>query len=79
MAERGRLRATESRRVTEKMKTWMQHAAALKSTTLGGAIRYTLGIWDRLTPFLDHPEIWLDNNPTKRGREVPEISQDEFS
>jgi formylmethanofuran dehydrogenase subunit A len=34
----------------------MQHATALKTTSLGGAIRYTLGIWDRLTPFLDHPE-----------------------
>jgi transposase len=75
MAERGRLRATESRAVTEKMKTWMQHATALKTTSLGGAIRYTLGIWDRLTPFVDHPEIWLDNNPTERGIRGPVIGR----
>jgi transposase len=75
MADRGRLRATESRAVTEKMKTWMQHATALKTTSLGGAIRYTLGIWDRLTPFLDHPEIWLDNNPTERGIRGPVIGR----
>jgi transposase len=75
MAERARLRATESRAVTEKMKTWMQHATALKTTSLGGAIRYTLGIWDRLTPFLDHPEIWLDNNPTERGIRGPVIGR----
>ena len=75
MAERGRLRATESRAVTEKMKTWMQHTTALKTTSLGGAIRYTLGIWDRLTPFLDHPEIWLDNNPTERGIRGPVIGR----
>ena len=48
MAERGRLQAMESRAATEKMRTWMQHATALKTTSLGGAIRYTLGIWDRL-------------------------------
>ena len=75
IAERGRLRATESRAVTEKMKTWMQHVTALKTTSLGGAIRYTLGIWDRLTPFLDHPEIWLDNNPTERGIRGPVIGR----
>jgi hypothetical protein len=30
--------------VTEKMKAWMQSTTALKTTSLGGAIRYTLGI-----------------------------------
>jgi len=75
IAERGRLRATESRAVTEKMKTWMQHTTALKTTSLGGAIRYTLGIWDRLTPFLDHPEVWLDNNRTERGIRGPVIGR----
>jgi hypothetical protein len=72
VAERGQLRAIESRAVTEKIKTWMQHAAVLKTTSLGGATRYTLGIWDRLTPFLDHSEIWLDNNPTERGIRGPD-------
>ncbi len=75
IAERGRLRATESRAVTEKMKTWMQNTTALKTTSLGGAIRYTLGIWDRLTPFLDHPEVWLDNNRTERGIRGPVIGR----
>jgi transposase len=75
MAERGKLRATESRAVTEKMKAWMQATTALKTTSLGGAIRYTLGIWDRLTPFLDHPEIWLDNNPTERGIRGPVLGR----
>ena len=75
IAERGRLRATESRAVTEKMKTWMQHTTALKTTSLGGAIRYTLGIWDWLTPFLDHPEVGLDNNGTERGIRGPVIGR----
>jgi|SRR5450631_510482 len=75
MADRGRLRATESRAVTEKTKTWMQHATALKTTSLGGAIRCTLGIWERLTAFLEHPEICLDNNPTERGIRGPVIGR----
>jgi hypothetical protein len=75
MADRGRLRATESRAVTEKMKTWMRDTTALKTTSLGGAIRYTLGIWDRLTPFLDHPEVRLDNNRTERGIRGPVIGR----
>jgi transposase len=73
--DRARLRSTESRGVTEKMKAWMQSATALKTTTLGSAIRYTLGIWSRLTLFLDNPEIWLDNNRTERGLRGPVIGR----
>ena len=71
LAERGRLRAAESRVVTEKMKTWMSHVTALKTTSLGGAVRYTLGIWDRLTLFLEDPVVLLDNNRTERGLRRP--------
>ena len=73
--DRARLRSTESRAVTEKMKSWMQSTTALKTTTLGSAIRYTLGIWSRLTLFLDDPEIWLDNNRTERGLRGPVIGR----
>jgi len=73
--DRARLRSTESRAVTEKMKAWMQSTTALKTTTLGGAIRYTLGIWSRLTLFLEDPEIWLDNNRTERGLRGPVIGR----
>lgn len=31
-------------------------------TRLGKALRYTLNQWPKLTAFLDHPEIPLDNN-----------------
>jgi transposase len=75
LTERGRLRATESRAVTEKMKTWLQHVTALKTTSLGGAVRYTLGIWDRLTLFLEDPVVWLDNNRTERGLRGPVIGR----
>lgn len=51
----------------EKTHTWMHAARALKTTSLGGAIRYTLRNWDRLTAFVDEPLLWLDNNRTERG------------
>lgn len=73
--DRARLRSTESRAVIEKMKAWMQSTTALKTTSLGGAIRYTLGIWSRLTLFLGDPEIWLDNNRTERGLRGPVIGR----
>jgi transposase len=75
LAERKRLRSTESRAVTEKMKAWMQDATALKTTSLGGSIRYTLGIWGRLTLFIDDAEVWLDNNRTERGLRGPVIGR----
>ena len=75
IGERKRLRSTESRAVTEKMKAWMQDTPALKTTSLGSAIRYTLGIWDRLTLFLDNAEVWLDNNRTERGLRGPVIGR----
>ena len=61
--------------MTEKMKAWMRDTTALKTTSLGGAIRYTLGIWSRLTLFLDEAEIWLDNNRTVRGLRGPVIGR----
>jgi transposase len=75
VAERKKLRSTESRVVTQKMKAWLQTTPALKTTSLGGAIRYTLGIWDRLMPFLDDGEVWLDNNRTERGIRGPVVGR----
>lgn len=75
LADRGRLRATSSRAVTEKMRTWLHDVTALKTTSLGGAVRYTLGIWDRLTLFLEDPVVWLDNNRTERGLRGPVIGR----
>jgi transposase len=38
-------------------------------------VRYTLGIWDRLTLFLEDPVVWLDNNRTERGLRGPVIGR----
>ena len=37
-------------------------AAALPSSALGKAAHYTLGLWRKLTRFLEYPEIELSNN-----------------
>ncbi len=37
-------------------------ADALPSSTLGKAAKYTLGLWRKLTRFLEHPELELSNN-----------------
>jgi len=36
--------------------------AALPASALGRAANYTLGLWEKLTRFLDHPELELSNN-----------------
>jgi len=35
---------------------------ALPASKLGAAIAYTLGLWERLTRFLEYPELELSNN-----------------
>jgi transposase len=40
---------------------------ALPSSKLGSAINYTLGLWERLTRFLDYPELELSNNVTENS------------
>jgi len=73
--ERAAVRATESRRVLAKLREWLIAKPALKSTSLGSAIRYTLGQWPRLTRFVDVPELWLDNNRTERGIRGPVVGR----
>jgi transposase len=73
--ERRRLRKAESREVLQKMRNWLLTTREPKTTSLGGAIRYTLRIWSRLTAFVDAPEVWLDNNATERGLRGPVIGR----
>ena len=75
LADRRRLRNTESRAVLEKMRGWMLESRALKTTSLGSAIRYTMRNWERLSAFADEPLVWLDNNPTERGLRGPVVGR----
>ena len=58
------LRQQRSRPLLEVIKQEMETAqtAVLPASALGKAISYTLTLWDKLTRFLDHPELELSNN-----------------
>lgn len=63
-AGRDRLRQQRARPLLETIRQKIEAAReqALPASKLGGAIAYTLGLWERLTKFLDHPELELSTN-----------------
>ncbi len=75
LEERAAIRRVESRAVLDAMRDWLMAKPVLKKTSLGGAIRYTLAQWPRLTRFVDVPDLWLDNNRTERGIRGPVVGR----
>jgi len=63
-AGRDRLRQQHARPRLETIRQKIEAAReqALPASKLGGAIAYTLGLWERLTKFLDYPELELSTN-----------------
>jgi transposase len=63
-AARHLLRQERSRPLLEIMRAELEAAGrtALPSSALGKAVNYTLSLWQKLTRFLDHPEIELSSN-----------------
>lgn len=64
VAGRNALRQQRSRPLLDQIKAAVEAAgnAALPSSKLGEAIKYTLGLWPKLIRFLDHPVLELSNN-----------------
>ena len=62
--ERHALRGERSRTLLEALKKEMEaaQAAVLPASALGKAVNYTLSLWEKLTRFLEHPELELSNN-----------------
>ena len=58
------LRQEQSRPLLAVLKAEMERAQStvLPASALGKAISYTLSLWDKLTRFLEYPEIELSNN-----------------
>jgi hypothetical protein len=58
------LRGERSRPLLETMKKELEtaQAAVLPASALGKAVSYTLSLWEKLTRFLEHPELELSNN-----------------
>ena len=63
-ADRLRVRAERSAPVVERFHAWLEALApqVLPRSLLGQAVHYTLGQWPKLTVFLKHGEVPLDNN-----------------
>jgi transposase len=62
--QRLQIRAEHSAPVVEKFHAWLEAIApqVLPQSLLGKAVYYTLGQWTKLTKFLQHGEVPLDNN-----------------
>jgi transposase len=62
--ERVRVRTQRSAPVLEQFHAWLEALApkVMPEGLLGKAVRYTLGQWPKLTVFLKHGEVPLDNN-----------------
>jgi transposase len=64
LAARDQLRQQQARPLLETIRQKIEAALeqALPASKLGGAIAYTLGLWERLKLFLDYPELELSTN-----------------
>jgi transposase len=64
LATRDPVRQQQARPLLETIRQEIDAARedALPASKLGGAITYTLGLWERLKRFLDYPELELSTN-----------------
>lgn len=72
---RAELRRTKAPAILDEMKAWLWTHAEITSLSIGKAAAYTLGIWDRLTRFVDDARIPLDNNATERAIRGPVVGR----
>jgi transposase len=72
---RHNLRQKKSKPKLDEIKEWAKSPRLLPKSSMGKAIAYMKGMWPRLTLFADHPELWIDNNPTERGLRGPVVGR----
>ena len=68
-------RHAEAPTILDELKSWLLERAADSHLSIGKAAAYTLGIWDRLTRFVDDARIPLDNNATERAIRGPVVGR----
>lgn len=73
--ERAARRRDQAPAILEELKAWLWVQAENKAVSLGKAAAYTIGIWDRLTRFVDDVRIPLDNNATERAIRGPVVGR----
>jgi transposase len=62
--QRKELRAEQSLPVLQQLEKWMKEQLpdVLPKSAIGQAIAYTLGLWPRLTRYVQHGQVEIDNN-----------------
>jgi transposase len=62
--QRKQLRVEKSLPVLKELEEWMkkQLPEVLPKSSIGQAIAYTLGLWNRLTRYIDNGQVEIDNN-----------------
>ena len=75
LAWRQKLREKESKAVLRRINAWSESQRVLPRSAIGKAIKYLHGMWPRLILFADHPELWIDNNPTERSIRGPVVGR----
>jgi transposase len=62
--QREELRAEKSLPVLQELEKWMKEQLpdVLPKSSIGQAIAYTLGLWPRLTRYVQHGQVEIDNN-----------------
>jgi transposase len=75
LARRAELRLREAPPILDALRSWLLDRAGLTHVSLGKAAAYALGIWDRLTRFVEDARIPLDNNATERAIRGPVVGR----
>lgn len=75
LARIAELRRAEAPSILADLKSWLYERAGDTHVSIGKAAAYTLGIWDRLTRFVDDARIPLDNNATERAIRGPVVGR----
>jgi hypothetical protein len=68
--KRGEIRQTQAKRIFEDLEVWLQtqlNACKSGKSALAGTIRYALSRMKRMTPYLEHGFLELDNNTAERS------------
>jgi transposase len=62
--QRKELRAEQSLPVLQELEKWMKEQLpdVLPKSSIGQAITYTLGLWNRLTRYIENGQVEIDNN-----------------
>ena len=63
------IRDKQARPILDKIKAWLDEKVveALPKSPLGQAIAYTLGLWPKLTTYLEDGHIEIDNNKAENA------------